>query len=492
MKKTLTLITALIIFAGCTPSMQKSASNPFADQITQSLVYIDVSRNEYSQLYPWKRLDMKQDSGFGCAISPDQVLTTAENLVNAEYIKLKWAGQTEYVSAQILFIDYESDLALLKLNTEQIKAPLSPITFKEKFVKNAELDSYCISPTGTLITGRAYLDTAKVRSPLTSYSDKLNLIVANSSSPGANAKLFCMNNEPIGIASKSYDSDAQLIPADMINAFLADCSDGIYKGFGAIGFLAEQLVDPALRNYLKLPEDIEGMLVCDVRTLGTASDILHPNDVIVAIDNHKLNSYGRYTDPTYGEIMFHNLITSRPAGSSITFEVYRDGSSQILQTTVTNFPVTDMLIPYYTYFTQPEFTVIGGYVFQQLTAPYMRAFGDNMQSSVPPHIFNYYQQSSFKPTAERDGIVVLSFVMPTQLSLGYHNLRSLVVKTYNDQQINSVADLIAAQGLNPDSKYDIVEFEQDYPTLVIDRAAAVQTNVQIQQLYGVSTLSHTN
>ena len=492
MKKFFVLIAAILLFAGCVPSQQKSTANSFSDGIAQSLVFIDISSDEYSQLYPWKRTEISQDNCFGCAVAPDRILTTASSLVNAEYIKVKWPGQTEYVRADILFIDCESDLCLLQLDTEQISQPLTPITFTEKYVKNAELDSYCISPSGTLITGRALLDTAKIRTAPASYSDILNLIVVNSSSPGAKAKLFCLDGKPVGIASKGFEGDAQLIPAEKINAFLADCQDGEYNGFGAIGFTAEQLVDPALRNYLKVPDDQEGMLSSDVYTIGTGSGILKRNDVIVAIDGHRINSYGRYDDPTYGEIMFHNLITSRPASAAITFEVYRDGSLRTLGTTVTNFDVNEMLIPYYAYSSQPEFIVIGGYVFQQLTAQYMRAFGDDMQSSVPPHMYNYYLQSSFKPTEERDGIVLLSFVLPTELSLGYHNLSRLIVESYNGRPVNSISDVIAAQNIDPESKYDIVEFEQDYPTLVIDRAAAKMTNTQIQQIYGVSSLSNTN
>lgn len=488
---TLTILTAILL-TGCTDTQQKTAADTFTDQIIESLVYIDVSTNEYSQLHPWKRLDISQKTGYGCAVSQDKILTTAGNMLNAEYIKVKWARQTEYVQAQIEFIDYESDLCLLKLNTDQIKTPLTPVTFSNAYQKGAELNAYSISPTGTLITARAYLDTAKVRSCPTSYTSIINLIAANPSSPGAKGKLFCMNNKPIGIACKGYDNDIRLIPADKINAFLDDCSDGDYKGFGTIGFVAEQLDDPAIRSYLKLPEDKQGMLVCDVYTLGTGSSVLQLDDVILAIDSHPLNSYGRYSDPKYHEIMYHHLITSQPAGRPITFDVWREGAKQTLQTTVSNCRVDQMFIPYYSYSTQPEFIIVGGYLFQQLTAPYMRAFGEDMQSSVPPHLFNYYQQSSFKPTDQRTGAVVLSFVLPAETSLGYHNLGRIVVDTYNGKKINSIEDIIAAQKLNPDSQYDIVEFEQDYPTVVINRKEAAQTNMLIQQRYGVTKLQNTN
>ena len=82
---TLAILIAITL-TGCTPEQQKT-SDSFSDQIIKSLVYIDVSTNEYSQLYPWKRLDVKQSTGYGCAVAEDKILTTAGNITNAEFIK---------------------------------------------------------------------------------------------------------------------------------------------------------------------------------------------------------------------------------------------------------------------------------------------------------------------------------------------------------------------------------------------------------------------
>ena len=507
----LTMVT--VMMTGCNEqnAHTPTADDSFATTITQSLVYINVTSNEYSQFQPWRRLDLSSRSGYGCAVGDGLVLTTARNMLDAEYIKVKWAGQTEYVEAKVKFIDYESDLCLLELNKESIRCELVPVCFSDAFAKNAELGSYWISSTGTLITGRGYLDSAKVKSATTSYTDILNLIVTNSSAAGSKGKLFCMNDMPVGIACLGGDSEVQLIPGEKINAFLADCADGEYKGFGSIGFSAERLVDPALRSYLKLGEDqTGGMLVGDVYTLGTGSHVLKKNDVILAIEGNALNSYGRYEDQKYGQIMYHHLITSRAAGDKVRLDVLRGGRMQVIDTAVKNFDVSEMVVPYYEYSKQPEFTVVGGYVFQRLTRPYLRGFGDDMKGSVPPHLYNYYSQFAAKPTPDKKGIVILSFVLPTEMSLGYHKLGRLVVNKYNGMAINSIDDIIAAQmipgclitssvattidaqKLNPAAKYDIVEFEQDQPTVVIDRAALPTANQIVQQRYGVTDLLNVN
>ena len=50
--------------------------------------------------------------------------------------------------------------------------------------------------------------------------------------------------------------------------------------------------------------------------------------------------------------------------------------------------------------------------------------------------------------------------------------------------------ILEAQKLNPDSAYDVIEFEQDNPTLVIPRAELDSTNTMIAARYGVTEMVH--
>lgn len=495
-RKITALSILLFIAAGCADEMQtKTNGSSFEKEVTSSLVYINITKNNYSQLQPWKRSGITQSFGYGCAVADDQILTTAWNIAGAEYIKVKWAGQTEYVQASVKVIDYESDLCILSIKNAENHAKLVPLSFYDTFEKSAELVSYWISSTGTLLTGRGYLESAKVKKSVGSYSDRLNFIVSNSSSDGSKAKLFCMGNRPIGIASwsTSESKSVGLIPARTINQFLRDCQDGSYLGLGAVGFEAERLVDPSLRRYLKLDQNhAGGMLVSSVNTLGTGSDTLKKNDVILAMDGKKINSYGRYNNTSYGEIMYQHLITSKPAGQTIVMDVFRDGREKSLEVEVKNFNAGQMLVPYYEHSNQPEFLITGGFVFQKMTRPYLKAYGSDLKASIPPHLYYYYEQQAFSPTNKRRDIVILSFVLPADINRGYHNMRLAIVSTYNGMKISQISDIIEAKKLADDDKYDVVEFEQDYPTVVIDRAALPQADEQIAQRYGVTKMSNIN
>ncbi len=73
-----------------------------------------------------------------------------------------------------------------------------------------------------------------------------------------------------------------------------------------------------MRSYLKLPAETQhGIYVSSVYALGTGSSELKHADVILSIDGHKLNPYGRYKHPQYDLISFHHLILQKTRRTNI-------------------------------------------------------------------------------------------------------------------------------------------------------------------------------
>jgi hypothetical protein len=58
--------------------------------------------------------------------------------------------------------------------------------------------------------------------------------------------------------------------------------------------------------------------------------------------------------------------------------------------------------------------------------------------------------------------------------------------------IRSIRDIPVAQKLNPDSKYDVIEFELDNPTLVIDREQLPSADIFTGRAYGIPKLMNIN
>ncbi len=494
-RPTLTItILAAILFAGCETAQRRnsdSAEKAFKDEIKHSLVFLDITTSAYENLQPWKLAPVRQEHGYGCAVAPYQVLTTARNMIDAAFVKARRFGQNEFVPVTVKVIDYEANLCLLQLDPNAMNAPLKPITFVEDFNKNAELTAWWISSGGQINTSHAALDRAEVNKSNVSYSQVLDYIVGSSPQTPGRGRLFCYNEKPIGIAywSDSANAEAGLAPAHTINLFLQNARSGSYEGFPSLGFSASNLVDPAMRNYLKMPPEItDGIYVTKTYNLGTAGDVLKAGDVILAIDNNPIDSHGRFQHPVFDRIMYHDLITSRKTGDSITFDIFRDGRKKQVSATAKNFKASEMLVPFYEYGKQPEYIITAGYVIQKLTRPYLTSWGDNWQGAVPPHLYNYYRNDSFNPSDEREDILVLSYVLPTDISLGYHSLGRIVIDKYNGIKVRSIADITEAMKLNPLDKFDTITFENDNPTVVIDRSNRYAADKLIQNNYGINKL----
>lgn len=489
--KILLLLALSSIIAVFEPKTANAALDTakMSQKLKDSLVNLRVSKHGYEQIQPWKRSDVYQDIGYGCAVGPYQVLTTAVNLTNAVFIKAQRSGQNEFIPATITVLDYQSNLCLLQLRPEALDVPLKPLKFDTRFTKDTQLTSFWLSPAGYLTSGRGYLDRAMVQQSPTSFAKLLAYTVVNTSKPTARGEIYYDRDKPIGIASYAGEQSkqAKLIPAAVINKFLADTRDGKYKGFPIAGFSTKSLLDPAMRKYLKLPDNIKnGVYISKVYTLGTASKDLLQGDVLLAIDNKKLNAYGRYSHPKYDKVFYHDLLATHSIGDKITFDIWRDGEKKRLNVSAEGISNDQMLIPYHEYDQQPEYLVIGGFVFQKLTKSYLQMWGDQWTGNSPPHLYHYFRDMAFKPTPQRQEVILLSFVLPVPPNQGYQRLRSLVVSTVNGVEITGFNDFLQALETNAFSPFHVIKFEHDNPTVVIPKENLQALNELIEKNYGIT------
>jgi hypothetical protein len=89
------------------------------------------------------------------------------------------------------------------------------------------------------------------------------------------------------------------------------------------------------------------------------------------------------------------------------------------------------LIPEQRYDAAPNYLVVGGLVFQPLSGPYLNALGSNK-----PVLLDYY--AARPPLANRDGLVILSRVLPDDYNRGYEELRFQLLDTINGQTIHDL------------------------------------------------------
>ena len=490
----ISVVLSLVLALFLNPDSIANERQDLSEQMKDSLVYISIPTGGYRIREPWNQKRLTNDWACGVAVGEYEVITTADRAANLAFIKALRYGQNEFVNAKLKVVDYQTNLCLIEIDPNQLSKPLKPLSFTEDYKKGESVDTYWLSSDKRIYSKRGYLDRVNVQKVETSYGKHLQYVVSDVSQRTDSGEVYCADSSPIGIACwANSDNEAGLIPAETIIQFLKVVKDGSYEGFGSVGFTVSELLDPALRSYLKMPETLNyGVYVSDVYTLGTGSVSLKTGDVILKIDDNVIDPYGFFEHPKYGQLQFDHLITSKSAGEPVKFEVWRDGKTEEIQTKAKNFKESQMLVPYNEYDRQPEYIVVAGFVFQKLTREYLQEFGSDIAGSSPSNLYYYYLESAFKPTEERRDIVVLSFVLPSQYTLGYANLGQMVVSKYNGMTIRSIEDIQAAQKLNPDSPYDVIEFEMDSPTVVIARNQIQAANAWVVANYGVRKLENIN
>lgn len=485
---------AFLTAAGCTESsaIKKTDHLDLGEQMKSSAVFLNISAAPYMQVQPWKYSDITQRIGAGTAVGPYQIITLAQNVVDARLIKARVFGQNEYIPAKIKLVDYETNLCLIELDKNAMDAPLVPVKFIEDYSKGAELKYYWLPSTGNISTGRGYLSKAEIKGSQTSYSSYMQFILSNTSKPTSVGQTFFNGSKAIGIACWANDKGgAGLIPSTTINRFLNDAQQPQYNSIPIAGFSISPLLDPAIRRFLKMPADLtHGVYVEKIKNLGTACDVLQKDDCILAIDDNQLDAYGRFVHPTFEQTSYKHLIASKNTGDTITFTVWRDGQETQIQTPAKTFKADRMLIPYYEYDQQPQYMIVAGFIFQKLSRDYFAIWGDDFAGKVGPHIYSYYRNYAYKPTDQRKDIVILSYVLPADINLGYQQMLQLVVKTVNGVEITGIKDMQAAMMIDNDSKFHVIEFEMDHPTLVIRKDELQAANTKIAQTYGINKLAN--
>jgi hypothetical protein len=237
--------------------------------------------------------------------------------------------------------------------------------------------------------------------------------------------------------------------------------------------------DPAFRQWLKLGEDHGGLYLSRVRK-GAAADAAgaRPGDVLLAIDGHAIDRRGYYRHGTYGSISWGHLARGvKAVGDPVRLSLLRDGTPLELTAVLTREEESDKLVPGHVFGHPPDYLVKGGFVFQELTLPLLRSFGQDWRASAPLNLLDV-QENPDKHEAEARRIVFLSAVIPTPATIGYEELGNLIVRQVNGHPVRDMASLVDAFAAGQEPLHAI-RFDQDDFTLYLDEALSAAVDGQL-------------
>jgi hypothetical protein len=277
------------------------------------------------------------------------------------------------------------------------------------------------------------------------------------------------------------------LAAPVLTQFLAGAAKGEWRGFARAGIAWQDLTNPALRESLGLHPGETGIRLTRVARHGSASGVLKPGDVVLEMDGKKLDPTGYYEHPVYGRMLFALLFSDgRQPGETMPVRVLRGGERLDLELPLRTMPADQDRIPPYVYGRGPDYVVVGGLVFEELTRPYLLAWGD-WARRAPPRLLVAVDREPDEEETRR--VVILSSVLPDAANLGYQELRDQIVERVNGRPIGSLADLRQAFA-SPQGGFHVVELlaGQAAARLVLDAGEAEAAAERVREAYGVARL----
>jgi hypothetical protein len=217
--------------------------------------------------------------------------------------------------------------------------------------------------------------------------------------------------------------------------------------------------------------------------------VLRPGDVLLELGGARIDPTGYYEHPLYGRMLFALLFSDgRRPGERLPAKVLRDGQRLELTLPLVRMQPERDKVPPYVFGRGPDYVIAGGLVFQELTKPYLSAWGD-WSHRAPPRLLVALDREAREATPDSPRLVLLSSVLPDAANLGYEELHDLIVARVNGRPIGRLDDLRAAL-TTPERGFHVVEFVpgQGEQRIVLDVQEALGSVARLHEAYGVEKM----
>ena len=449
-----------------------------------AVVEIEITKKTYDYRMPWVSRN-EQTHKNGILIGQNQILTTADGFSGQYLCRITKGGESRQYTAQIKWIDFYANIAMLDVSEPIFWQDMEPVKLAKKIPQSGDLQIYRwrsgrIEERGAEII-RLYNDTNKM-----SFLQHLKLSASSEITGAGWAEVVFDGAQLVGLTeSASKDNRFDILPAPFIASVIERNQSADNPGLGNFDFRWMNAKNPALlksKGLLNMPD--RGVVVNEVGRRRLADNSLKIGDVILAIDGFEVDSEGKYLDPDYGRLSISGLATrAHSAKDTIPMTIWRDQSMHRIAYTLPRAQFSKSLIPSERYDAPPDYLVAGGLLFQPLNGPLMRALGKNK-----PILLDYYNDRP--PLEERDGIVLLSMVLPDDYNRGYEDIRYIMVDQINGQVIHKLEDIKAAL-IQPEAGFHRIQFMPDegIHQIVLDSTEMPAVTERILQHYRIPAAS---
>jgi S1-C subfamily serine protease len=421
---------------------------------SNSLLKVNVTYQSYSPHIPWQKDPAGSRRGLGVVLANNEILVTAQMVADATYIELELPESGQKLTAAVKAVDYEANLALLTSASKDRENgffdELKPIELDTSARIADSLSVWQIGPVGDLIV--TPLRISKVTTAQYFVEGSVFLVYEGNGIIRSEANSFTLpvvkNGKLAGLLLR-YDSKNQVttvLPAPIIEHFLADTADGHYQGFPNLGVEFQATLDEQFRQYLGLKPRDPGMYVSRIsKGMSGEKAGLQEGDIMVSVNGFQVDARGNYKDPQDGALSVGHIVRGRAyVGDALEIEILRDGKPLTLKGTLHRKDPNELIVAPYRFDRGPNYLLAGGLLFQELNHTYLQSFGRDRNSGTILRLARIAKNpEDFEDKGHRK-IIFLSAVLPTPSAQGYERMGGQIVSEVNGKAILDLHDLDAA------------------------------------------------
>lgn len=482
MKRPLThwflLVLALAGATTSSPAAERNARNP----MEASLVTLEVTAKNYDYFQPWAK-PTRSVRKHALVVGERELLTTAQNLADRTLVRVQKGGRGRWANAEVKWLDYHANVALVSVADEGFWNGLQPVELADRVPKQ---DDYEVVRwrDGNLEVRRAEFSKFTVGDGSLSFSPRIHLELNSELNGLGWAEPVLSGGKVVGLTISKGGNVCTVMPTPFIRRVVEAQKANRFPGLGYFDFVWQQGENPATIEYLKVPGEPRGAVVIDVPKSAGPSYALKRHDVIVEIDGFAVDMDGDYEDPDYGHLMVEGLATRRHfAGDKIPLKIAREGKLMDIEYVIPKAEYKVDLLPMFTFDSEPEYLIAGGLVFQPLTQPYLRGWGDDWRRRAPFRLVYFNAQG---PSEDNPALVILSQVLPDPINVGYQEFRNLVVDKINGQKVRRLSDVRQALKNPSDGVHRIEFFRGDsLQRMLLDASMLEAATGRVLERYGI-------
>ncbi len=435
------------------------------DIAKKSVVQIFTYSGSYDIFRPYKTPSVGGSRGTGFFLDHDGYMLTNFHVVAnalAIFIQTTQTGKEQF-RADIIGVHPERDLALIKLSDSE-HARLKNMLNVEKlpslpFVQDSDLTK----ETQKILLVGYPLGEENIKASLGDCSGReyyprngsmiQTTVPTNHGNSGG--PYFNKNGEIVGVCAAKIDSDevdnvAYFIPANTVKIVLDDLyakkiTSNPFWGCNPIPTTEHT------NKYLQCKRD-GGVYLAEVYEGSLTEEYgFKKGDIVYTINGLLVDHFGHVKLPAMDtKIEIYDYLSRFPLGSTVIFELYRDGQERVISITskeTERFKVN----PFYPWLQEPlDYEVIGGLVLVQLTTNHL-----DVLKKHTPSITKY-----LKPKKRLEARIIVTDVLPSSPAFKSRCFTmdgDRFVKQINGQSIATIQDFRDAIIAGKDGEFITIE-----------------------------------